>query len=81
MSDIVTYHLDGSIIGCVKSVYSWTNFSLVGIIIGFKAKGASIFFNGFQNPNKVQIGVGGWVTARQMFRFPNPLVVKKTVLS
>ncbi len=27
-------------------------------------KGASIFFNRFQNPNNVQIGVGGWVMAR-----------------
>ncbi len=39
-------------------------------------KGASIFFNGFQNPNNVQIGVGGWIMARWMFGFQNPLVVK-----
>ncbi len=39
-------------------------------------KGASIFFNGFQNPNNVRIGVGGWVMAGRMFRFQNQLFIK-----
>ncbi len=38
-------------------------------------KGASIFFNGFQNLNNVRIGVGGWAMTIWLFGFQNPLVL------
>ena len=38
--------------------------------------GSIHFFQRIQNPNNVQIWVGGWVIATWMFGFQNPLVVK-----
>ena len=41
-----------------------------------KTRGASIFFNRFQNLNNVRIGVDGCVVAIWLFGFQNPLVMK-----
>ncbi len=38
--------------------------------------GVSINSYGFKNPNNVRIWVGGWVTAKWVFGFKNPLVKK-----